>query len=100
MNNLQETWQRLARRLDRRVSRLRCWWDGCAGHPQDPSPVEELECMRCGNVVGYGDLVGDTRHARFRDFCSRWSVRRLWPTRCSDCGHRFKHDDSVDHIPF
>lgn len=28
--------------------------------------------------------VIDTRRERFRDLCSRWSLRRLWPARCAD----------------
>lgn len=89
-----------SREVTRLAKRLRCWWFGCAAHIQDSSPLDELQCMRCGGVLDYYDLVGDTRHSRFMDFCRQWGWRRLWPKRCTDCGHRFKCDDSVDHIPF
>ena len=88
--------------LERLVSRLWCWWFGCESHPQDPAPPEYAHCMRCDECVTYGDMVGDTRHNRFKDWLRRHSWRRLWPKKCADCGNRFKCDESVEHddIPF
>jgi hypothetical protein len=74
---------------------LICWYFGCEQHPQDPSPPEVAYCWRCNRYVDYGDTVGDTRHNRFKSW-----LKGLWPRKCQDCGHRFKCDESVDHIPF
>jgi len=83
------------------VSRIRCWWFGCEGHPQDPAPPEYLECMYCGDIVPYGDMVGDTRHNRFKAWAIYWFWRKWWPAKCADCGRRWRAcDESVDHIPF
>ena len=79
---------------------IRCWWFGCERHQQDPSPPDNTHCMHCGKWIEYSDLVGDTRHNRFKEFCARFSLRRLFPKRCPDCGRRYKHDESIDHIPF
>lgn len=79
---------------------LRCWWFGCEPHPQDPAPPEFLECYRCGGIVDYGDLVGYTRHERAKDWAHYWMFRKWWPKKCFDCGHRWKCDETKDHIPF
>ena len=80
--------------------KIRCWWFGCDRHPQDFSPPNQVSCMFCGECISYSDLVGDTRHYRFMNFLSKFSPRRLFPARCPDCGHRYKCDDKIDHIPF
>lgn len=80
--------------------RLRCWWFGCEPHPQDPSPPDAVSCVRCAECVSYSDLVGDTRHYRFMQFCSLFSWRRLFPKKCPSCGNRYRCDERVDHIPF
>jgi len=83
------------------VSRLRCWWLGCEPHPQDPAPPDFLECQHCGEIVDYGDLVGDTRYNRFKAWCYYWLFRRWCPVKCGDCGRRWRDcDDAIDHIPF
>ena len=87
-------------RLDVPVRRLRCWWFGCEQHPQDPSPPDSVSCMHCGGYVEYSHLVGDTRHSRFMESCARFSWRMLFPRKCVDCGHRYKCDETVDHLPF
>lgn len=79
---------------------IHCWWFGCEQHPQDPTPPDQASCMHCGEYVDYADMVGDTRHNRFKDFIQRFSWRRIWPVKCCDCGHRFKCDLNKDHIPF
>lgn len=77
---------------------LYCWWFGCEPHPQDPS--EYPSCIRCGYDVSYGDMVGDSRHQRAKDFMYR-AWRTIWPKKCSACGRRYKPcDESIDHIPF
>jgi len=80
--------------------RLHCWWFGCEPHPQDQSPPDSMNCMYCGGYVEYGDFVGDTRHYHFLAFCERFSWRRLFPKRCPDCGHWYKCDENISHIPF
>ena len=79
------------------MNKLYCWWCGCASHPQDPSPPDELTCKRCGEFVTYADLVGDTPYYRMMDQINY--VKSLW-RKCPDCGRRFGHDNNVDHIPF
>jgi len=81
--------------------KLLCWWFGCYVHEQDPRPVNEATCARCDGYVEYSDLVGDTRHERLMSFL-RGIVRKVWPRKCRDCGHRFKCDERVEHddIPF
>ena len=82
------------------IKNIRCWWFGCEPHPQDPTDPEFLECMHCDEIISYGDMVGDTRHNRFKEWCNYYLFRKWWPEKCSSCGHRFKCDDDVDHIPF
>jgi hypothetical protein len=72
--------------LERIVVRQLCWWFGCAPHPQDPAPPDELTCMHCGMNVPYGDLVGDTRHNRTMDWLRYWMWRRWIPAKCPACG--------------
>ena len=81
---------------------LCCWWFGCEQYPEARAyqPPEQAECARCGGLVSYSDMVGDTRHyrvvARLRGWC-----RVVWPRKCPDCGHRFRAcDETVNHIPF
>jgi hypothetical protein len=81
-----------------KVNRWLCWWFGCEGHPQDPSPPEYLECIRCAKIVPYGDMVGDTRHNRFKEFFNYWFYRKWIPSKCCDCGKRY--GDHSDCIPF
>lgn len=78
---------------------IKCWWFGCEPHPQDPSPPEFLMCDRCGENVSYGDLVGDTRHERFKAWVKYYFFRKWWPEKCKSCGRRFKPCDD-DCIPF
>lgn len=81
-------------------SRLVCWWFGCEEDPQDPAPPTYTHCVRCGELVSYSDLVGDTRHYRFSTAARYWLLRKWWPHRCGFCGHRYTCNESVDHIPF
>lgn len=80
--------------------KLHCWWFGCEIHPQDPTPVEYVTCVNCGEIVSYSDMVGDTRHYRAADFLKRLIPR--WPQiRCKQCGGYFgKHADADCDIPF
>lgn len=90
-------------RLKRLVRRSLCWWFGHVQHEQDPTPPEQARCYHCDELVPYSDMVGDTRHARFMDGLRTirwWMFRKWWPRPCSDCGRRFKCDESVDHLPF
>jgi len=89
-------------RLDRLCSRPRCWWLGCEAHPQEYCHRNDdwLTCLHCGREVGYGDLVGDTRHNRAKEWARYWFWRKWWPERCSTCGGRWTHDETKDHLPF
>lgn len=89
-------------RVERQASRLRCWWFGCEAHPQEHCHRDDgwLTCMHCGHEVPYGDLVGDTRHNRAKAWARYWLWRRWWPERCGDCGGRWTHDETKDHVPF
>lgn len=78
---------------------IRCWWLGHEKHPDDYDP-EHAQCIHCGDHVSYADLVGDTRHNRFKEWCNYYFFRKWWSAKCSSCGHRFKHDESNEHIPF
>lgn len=79
---------------------LLCWWFGCEVHPEHSAPVDRSRCMRCDGPMSYEDLVGLTRHRLTREWLRYWLFRRWWPKKCSDCGGRWKHDESVDHLPF
>ena len=95
-------------RLKLIVSRFLCWWFGCdADHDNAQSWHDydhweyHVPCRRCDcKDVSYADQVGDTRHNRFKNWCNYWLFRKWWPAKCSECGHRFKCDESIDHIPF
>lgn len=87
-------------RLDRPVSRLRCWWFGCEADPQDHAPPEYAKCMHCGQAVPYSDAVGDTRHNYAKAWARYWLWRKWWPERCAYCGGRWTHDETKDHVPF
>lgn len=100
MISFQETMRRIRRRLDRRVSRLRCWWFGCAQHPQDSAPPDYATCMHCGECVSYGDMVGDTRHNRTMGWLRYWMWRRWLPEKCPACGARYGHKGDCDGVPF
>lgn len=79
---------------------IRCWWFGCERHPEDYSDPDTVACVHCGGHVTYSDLVGDTRHYRFMEWLARFNPRRLYPPKCPYCGHRYKCNQFVDHIPF
>ena len=76
--------------------RLRCWWFGCTPDPLDHTPPDYLECMHCGESVGYGDLVGDTRHHRFMDWLVHLNVPALGVEQLSPDLWR---DQVVDLVP-
>ena len=79
---------------------FRCWWFGCAPEPYDYLPPEYIQCRRCGNLINYSDVVGDTRACRTILRLRRW-VQIVWPERCSDCGHKWTRcDETIDHLPF
>jgi hypothetical protein len=81
------------------MKKIICWWFGC--NPQrDYYGYPGEHCQRCGEEVSYSDLVGDTRHNRFKVWAS-WSLWKKWiPRKCPDCGRYFKCDPSIDHLPF
>lgn len=82
-----------------------CWWFGCKPgklsrhYYSDGSGCDDYyNCVRCGNEVDYGDLVGDTRHARFVAALKYWLFRRWFPEKCCDCGKRY--GDHKGCLPF
>ena len=90
-----------------RLKRMWCWWFGCVPgdlarhYYSDGSGCDDFyHCKRCGNEVDYGDLVGDTRHNRFKENMNYYLFRKWFPAKCPDCGRRYGHDESIDHIPF
>lgn len=83
----------------RKIARCRCWWRGCERHPQDPAPQDYVTCMHCGDIVSYGDEVGDTRRNRTIEWLWR-QYRRIVPRKCPSCGSRFEHRDDCDELPF
>lgn len=103
----------LVSKLKRFVSRGYCWWFGCdPDHGNAMSWYDEDDCgcntpcKRCDNYdVSYADMVGDTRHASFKEWCNYWLFRKWWPVKCKICGRRWRgcendeaHFDS--DIPF
>lgn len=84
------------------ILKIRCWLFGCEAHPQEYCHRDDnrFDCIHCGEETSYGDLVGDTRFNRLRDWVNYWLFRKWWPVKCIQCGHRFGCDESVDHLPF
>lgn len=80
---------------------INCWYFGHEHHPDDSTPIEAITCIKCGELMSYDDLVGDTRHLRLIDFMRHWFFRKWFPAKCTACGRRWREcDETVDHIPF
>lgn len=78
---------------------LTCEWFACRPTNADTQDIEVPICGRCGELVSYGDLVGDTLYRRLLDrLMGLW--RLLWPQRCPDCERRWRHDNTIEHLPF
>lgn len=80
------------------LSRVRCWWLGCEPHPQDPAPVEYLDCQHCGERMDYEGLAGINRYSEYTYLFIYWLYRRWFPKPCGDCKKRY--GDHSDCIPF
>lgn len=80
--------------------RFRCWFFGCQPKLDDLTPPEYLECHRCGENICYGDIVGDNRYYRFKEFLKWWLFRKWIPEKCYSCGKRYRCDDIGHDIPF
>ena len=81
--------------MNRAINRGLCWWFGCV--PDDARTDFRFgvtPCARCdASDIDYGDLCGDTRHARAVRRLRYWGWRMWFPTRCRDCGKRYgKHE--------
>lgn len=79
-----------------------CNWFGCKGPGFDPDdflPRSGSLCVRCGEEIPYGDLVGDTRHNRTARRLAYWLFRKWWPEKCT-CGKRFAHEETDRCLPF
>lgn len=85
--------------LNKLLTRLNCYLNG-----HDPGysvSSSNVPCQNCGiHDIDYIDLVSPSKINRIKQFIIFWMFRKWIPKRCSDCGLRFKHDYSVDHIPF
>jgi hypothetical protein len=85
--------------LERRVSRLACWWFGC-------QPIYEAEHLGSGAWdtwdTTYEDRIGDTRHARMvgRLHRLRWRLLDSWRARPCPACHERKCKPDCDGIPF
>ena len=85
----------------RPLHRLLCGWFGCVlPPPEDPVPIGHARCARCDKALEYVDLVAESRHERCKAWVRCWFWRKWWPARCLYCGHRYRCDESIDHIPF
>ena len=82
------------------IARIRCWWRGCERDRDDPAPAEYARCRHCGGEVSYADEVGDTRKNRAVEWARYWFLRKWLPAKCQCCGGRWRHDESIDHIPW
>ena len=84
--------------------KILCWWFGCQPDKEEyqNAPLGyPLACKRCDCLPDYADLVGDTKHNRFKKNLSYWLFRKWIPAKCEYCGRRWrKCDESIDHIPF
>jgi hypothetical protein len=72
------------------MKRLICWWFGFqpSKHAYFDYEVDNwiAPCTRChADDVSYADMVGETRHRRFADFCRRWILCGWVPRRCRVC---------------
>lgn len=85
------------------LKRIYCWWfghktrngaDGYNGY----SFI--WMCSRCEKELYYHDMVCDSLHENVGNSVRYWLFRKWFPVKCSDCGHRYKCDDSKPHIPF
>lgn len=81
------------------LKKLKCWW---LGHDPDYTGSNNTHCKRCDLWdVDYYDLVNPGgKYQRIKDFFKYWFFRKWFPKKCSDCGKRYKCDESIDHIPF
>lgn len=84
------------------MKRLICWWFGCRPSKNSHFDYEcdgwMTPCTRCGSAdVDYADMVGETRHRRFIEFCRRWLLFGWVPRRCRDCG---EYPSKCDCPPF
>ena len=80
-------------------SRLVCW---AFGHvPCYNAYSEPIQCKRCDcGDIPYEELVCDSRYARLIESVRYYGFRKWWPRKCRECGHRWRCDDSVSHVPF
>ena len=85
------------------VIRLRCWWFGCEPDYDQIGNVDPdfYTCQHCGEYVMYSNLVRDIRHNRFKAWCNYWLYRKWWPTKCDECGRRWRECDCDEEcMPF
>lgn len=84
------------------LNRLYCWWFGHAPDYQARMYGDDCTpCERCGiEDIDYGDLVQPSRHEFLKAKIPYLFYRKWFPAKCPDCGHRYKCDETNEHIPF
>jgi hypothetical protein len=80
------------------VRKLRCWWLGCAQHPQDSAPPEHAHCEHCGEWMDYESHAGIAGFKWKLTTAASIVFRMVWPSRCSDCGKRYGGHEQC--VPF
>lgn len=90
------------------IKGIRCWFLGCPVI-KNVMREEDEQCKHCGRFrvpfayTGYYNVL-DPIHKRIWSFFKYeiWYRLRsiIYPIKCMQCGHRYKHDKSVDHLPF
>lgn len=92
------------------IKNIRCWFLGCPVI-ENVMCEEDEQCKHCGRfrVDYYGQSTEfefyalDPIHKRIYERISDllFKIKSIvFPDKCWQCGHRYKHDESVDHLPF
>lgn len=84
------------------LRKLQCWWLGHItgdGATYYDGYCFIWVCKRCEKELGYCDH-SDPVCVVVGQFFLYWLFRKWLPTKCIDCGRRYKCDETKDHIPF
>lgn len=85
------------------MQKFQCWWFGCT-QEYDYYGCPEDKCSVCGKEIDYASCAGDTRHNKMKEYIfgnlKYYLFRKWFPEKCEYCGHRYKCDELIDHIPF
>jgi len=93
-----------------KLKKLKCWWFGCEPDIENITTylvdygirVEtKIPCKRCkASDIPTSELSDDSRHERAKKFLNYFLFRKWIPQKCEYCGHRYSHDQRIDHQPF